>query len=156
MGRKEDVQLFDLMLDRLGERLLKAAGANNSDAEDDARETNGIARKGRRKKKKRGRAGYTLPRSVSEESILSLVKEKGPMRVKQIEELTGLTQSAAHKKIAVLRDSGALKQVREGTTVLYMAPPHGGRGRKTIPRKKKRAVRKVTPKKSTSSSAASS
>jgi predicted HTH transcriptional regulator len=129
MGKKEDIQLLDLLVDRLAVRLLRAESGSNEDEE----EPNGVRR--RRKKK----TGYALPRTVSEESILSLVREKGPMRVAEIMERTGLTQSAAHKKVATLRTSGALKQVKEGTRVLYMIPPHGGRGRKTAPKKKRRS-----------------
>src|SRR5262245_50119753 len=79
------------------------------------------------KRKKKAKATHTPPRTISEQQILDLIRQRGPLRVKELEDITGLTQSAAHKKVATLRTQGAIKEVKEGTIVRYAATRGGSK-----------------------------
>lgn len=97
------------------------------------------------RKKRRAKRTHAAPRTVSEDSILAMFKEQGPLQIKRVAELTGLSLSSAHKKVKALKAAKALKPVREGTTVMYMAV-RGGRARRTSDpsstKKKRRSQKK--------------
>lgn len=72
----------------------------------------------------------TSPSDVSDETIKQLILEKGPLRVVEIVDATGLSLSAAHKKIAAMKEANILKRVRdvnEGKTVRYAVAARRGR-----------------------------
>lgn len=96
--------------------------------------SNGHVMRGNRRSR-RAKAAYTKPSEVSEKQVLELIRARGPLRVAEMMEITGLSQSAAHKKVAVLKKAGSIKSVMEGTIVRYMVSRGAASARKSARKK---------------------
>lgn len=94
-------------------------------AGDESSSTDGDARR------KRGKRTHTKPQDVSDKQIVALIRAKGPQRVVEIQEATGLSSSAAHKKVKELKAQNVLREVKEGTFVRYDVTRGGSAARRT-------------------------
>lgn len=166
LARVADVleRMVDGKVDRTLSRLTVGFGggspANDDDydAPDDAaaRPRRG-GKKKRRGKKKRARATSRAgkvgkkkrTRTVganseeSREAIHKLLLRQGPLRVKEIVDITGISQGIVNKHLNILVGEKRSSTLRNGPRVLYRAVHDGRIGRKTAEKKKKSGSKKA-------------
>ena len=127
-------------------------------SEPGAEATNGTQRR------RKGKVSTTRARDVTEQQILDLLRAKGPLRLVEIMETTGLSQSSANKKIGSLKAVNAVKEVREGRIIRYAASRGGVNGARMkarskvekaekAPRGQKKRVTKTDTKKASTATA---
>lgn len=142
-------QRFAGFLQRLAGLLQQFGSSSSEDAPDD--EGGGNVRRGKKKKgkkkvsaigggKKRGKKkrGKTrgAPAAVAlkpemREKVIALLMQRGPMRVTQLVEITGVAQSTINKHLNQLRDERLVTSIKDANKVLYKAVHDGRMGRKT-------------------------
>ena len=142
--------------------------ANDADQDYDDDDTGGIVRRRKKKRrgkkkaatsgKKRGKKRGKKVRTVSSggrDSILALLMQRGPMRVTQMVEITGIAQSTINKYLNALIEAKLAARLKEGTKVLFKAVHDGRVGRKTAEKPGKAADKAGTKKSEPSASASS-
>jgi DNA-binding transcriptional ArsR family regulator len=89
---------------------------------------------GKKRGKKRGKRAVATAalKAKTREQILSVLMQRGPMRVTQIVEITGISQSSINKYLNQMMEERIVARLQEeGNRILYKAVHDGRVGRKT-------------------------
>lgn len=124
-----------------GIKFIPSAANDLEDADEDGDAAGVVRRKKKRRGKKKVTAGkkrgkkrtrkVTANSKESREAIHALLMTRGPLRVTQIVDITGIAQSTVNKHLNALMKQKRVARLQEGNKVLYKAVHDGRVGRKT-------------------------
>jgi DNA-binding transcriptional ArsR family regulator len=101
----------------------------------------------RKASKKRARK-LSVDAEASREATHALLMARGPLRVTQIVDITGIAQSTVNKHLNNLMKMKRVSRLQQGTKVLYKAVHDGRLGRKTAPKGNGKKAEKFNAKES--------